>query len=171
MSSFLIALRMAVCSALLLFFTISISEAQTKQETIEWLESKLSLPANAENYDGSGRLIWDKRYQEALNDCKFKICFEYPRGGGRFIKLVATIPLKNIHLDERKYITIDYNGVDIDRFFSSSLAFEPDTYSSTSVSNSLPFRIIDKEPNLAERVFKALNHLATFCKEISPEKF
>ncbi len=120
------------------------SQAQTKEETVSWLQETLILnmvtvPSYGDDYFKDIRL-------ESIDECKIVLSFYYLGN-----KIKETLPIAEIKIDE--------NGFFIYNADVTYIMFQNEKeYSSHS---TLPFH--SKDQKLREKVEQAMKHLSTFC--------
>jgi hypothetical protein len=128
----------------MLIFATSTSLAQTKEETIAWLTEKFSQSANF--------------YMVSIDECK--VIFWYSDDWDMWQEI---IPLNGLLIDASGYLALDYEGIRQEHY---------EKFREDSPNEGRFFRlktshikISETEPNLHERIIKAITHLNTFCVE------
>jgi hypothetical protein len=141
-------------------FAASTSLAQTKEETIAWLQEKLSVAVHAKpDY---------KITDFSINECEMIFYIGTLKGGYYNFDKRYTLyyPLKGLSIGSITF-QLDYDGLKIVNTYYSNWdgtskgLLEADQYGPWTID----IQISETEPNLFERIIKAINHLSTFCVE------
>jgi hypothetical protein len=145
----------------MLIFAANTSLAQTKEETIEWLKEKLDVAAD--HYDWEAEIDWI-----SINECEIiiKYTFEettYERSYTEYI------PLNGLTISTYNGLSrfwLNYEGI---KRINTRYTYQDGTSAGSLRADSFnqwsEIEINETEPNLHERIIKAINHLSTFCVE------
>ncbi|OFM81178.1 hypothetical protein [Weeksella sp. HMSC059D05] len=154
----------------------NLSQAQTKEETIAWIKEKFEKyhkiqGYTKENYDGS----YDElTYSLVITPCRIELRYgvkedKYEINRTTTYGYITEISFNpnaskwgisddDVVIAEKDVVLYDYK-----HFFSKT--------TQKGYVNLIPDFDYKEEANLAERMAKALNHLATFCEETKNEAF
>jgi hypothetical protein len=141
----------------IVMFAASTSLAQTKEETIAWLQEKLDVAAK--HYDGAG-IDWI-----SINECEIIIKYTY-EGSTYELSYTEYIPLEGLLIDgDRSSFWLNYAGI---KRINTRYTYQDGTSGSLDADSFYErsaIKINETEPNLHERIIKAITHLNTFCVE------
>lgn len=143
------------------FFIVNSAFAQSKDETIEWLTSKLTKPNVIQTMLGSGCSIVSHDLVD-LNECNLRVQFQLKIATDLII-CEYDIPISGINYESINGLVIPFDGIK-EKWTRASGEVEI-KYVRVSY-----FRFANSEPDLQSRILKALNHLSTFCYR-KQEKF
>jgi hypothetical protein len=157
---------------LLLAFSISISKAQTKEETVEWITEKLK--ANMEGYYFSKSVLY-YRYTPTdftIDECQLtvNILEESSYSGGGSWEHTITVPLQDLIIrNDGTFYNFGIQKVTTATTYRDKSSIGAKGTLNDSKGN---FKInLDKERDILERMRKAFKHLATFCPPKKKETF
>ena len=145
----------------MLIFAASTSLAQTKEETIAWLKEKLEVAAD--HYDWEAEIDWI-----SINECE--IIIKYTCEGTTYeMSYTEYIPLEGLLIKNdgyRSLFWLNYEGIKrINTYYTYQDGTSAGSLSADSFHQWSDIKINETEPNLHERIIKAINHLSTFCVE------
>ncbi len=157
--------------AVLLFMAIAVSnhaQAQTKEETEQWINEKMNLHINKVNmqyFYGGDLILKEFSLKDGYLSAKFTIPSFYNKWNE--YKNERNIIYQNMPIKYFKYAketTLQYHGHQtiLDIYFDSYIEYEK------GADYRFVMGILDLEPNLLERTIKAFNHYKTFYP--TPEK-
>jgi hypothetical protein len=146
----------------MLMFATSTSLAQTKEETIKWLTEKFSKSLT----------VCTDRHELlnfSIDECEIIISFRYTKEWSSYDdRRIIYVPLKDLTITPLHFrFGLNYEGVRVVNSYKAKWdgasvdSLRADYYS----SDSYPIAINETEPNLHERIIKAITHLNTFCVE------
>lgn len=159
--------------ALLAF--VSLGQAQTKEETIAWIKEKFEKYHESGTYkkksleskssDGVGEWTYSLIITPCYIKLKYSVSDIYPGNirAGNFKDISFNPSTAKWSTSENGEVISDKKIIELDVISYSE--------HSNEYVNNMPFFDYSKEANLAERMAKALNHLATFCEETKNETF
>lgn len=130
-----------------LFLSIGIANAQTKEETIKWLKEKLGLYMKGENEQCKNIVL------ERINECEIVLSYQYRS------------PVANVYMQYTQILPTAIASISGEGKFtySANVASDQEQGKEAQFSTSSYLRLGNREENIRERVEKALKHLATFC--------
>ncbi len=148
----------------------------TKEETITWLKDKLTKhfknlkPVN-NNY---GWILSYSLESVDVKECEiiYKVSYSTPFSGGTITKITYTIPTKGLKIYS-SYFGLNYDGIKEEETSSISSGGRRNEVGTDYISSLQNYFGINcsGEEDLANRIQKAITHLATFCPEKEKEKF
>jgi hypothetical protein len=147
----------------LLMFATSTSLAQTKEETIEWLKEKLDVAAEVSGYYAYSPKQIDWIH---INECEMEIRYSYKHSNIKY-DYTLYIPLKGLGINYDDEFALDYDGIKkVDNGASDQEGWSVGSKDADYFTRYTDYiKINETEPNLHERIIKAINHLSTFCVE------
>jgi hypothetical protein len=150
----------------MLMFATSTSLAQTKEETIAWLQEKLDI--SAKHWDGNFQIE-----EISINECELEIRYTgivYPYYDGyQTEKYMFTeyIPFEGLEINDVNYFSlVYYQGI---KKVNTLHTYLDGTSAGLLSPNEFIYKsnikISETEPNLNKLIMKAIKHLSTFCVE------
>lgn len=141
---------------LLAMLVVDNSYGQTKEETIAWIKDKLSNSTKFIEVDGDAAARINFAIKK-IDECSIVITYKYGSNSssGGINDYEQTLPIKDVNINEKGRLTYSSEVV-VDKNISKG------KYSFIKASE---FEIVETEPDLRNRVLKALKHLATFCEK------
>jgi hypothetical protein len=160
---------LTICLIMATAFTVN---AQTKEETISWLQDKLEKHfVNFASYTNGWNCYYTFKSVE-INECKieYKCSYFWPFSKGTTEGFSIIIPTRDLKINSNGAFYHDFDG--IKKIHTSS------TYSGKLREDS-HFKSMERyfgintsgEVDLVNRIQKAINYLVTFCPEKKKETF
>jgi hypothetical protein len=139
-------------------FAASTSLAQTKEETIAWLQEKLDVAAD--HYNWQAEIDWI-----SINECEIIISYTFEETYYEH-SYKEYIPLKGLTISYEDRFQLDYDGIKkTNTYFANQDGTSAGSLDDDYFMQDSGIKINETEPNLHERIIKAINHLNTFCVE------
>jgi hypothetical protein len=148
------------------------SYAQTKEETISWLQEKLEKHfVNFASCTNGWNCYYTFKSVE-INECEieYKCSYFWPFSGGTTDGYRIIIPTKDLKINSKGAFYIDFDGIKSIHTSSTYVG----KLSKDSHFNSMDYYFGIKtsgEVDLVNRIQKAINFLGTFCPEKKKEAF
>jgi hypothetical protein len=158
----------------MMVFAVTISKAQTKQQTIDWLKEKLSkYVVNDEVYKNALSGSWTIQ-EVVINECEilFKCSHWWGFSGGTTDYYDIVMPTQDLTITSDACFALNYEGM---KETSTGTTYRDKsglnrTFNFKNTNNR--FRInYQAEVNIIERIQKAITHLAEFCPPKPKEAF
>ena len=150
-----------------MFLTLNVIQAQTKQETLDWIKQKVSKYGN---YDQGSRQYSDKYIYKISGDRIYlEIWFQRWDGGEKALVGKYSVNLNHI-IGTTSGIDISTQGLKISRLKKGLYSDEVENDDYVSQFDFFKGMQFDSEPDLKTRFKKALLTLADFNKAETPKE-
>lgn len=136
-------------ATLFCLITLYAVQAQTKEETITWLQEKLKKNVTLNCYECEG-VNYDVQVSECFITIKYSVL---QNSGKKYVGLKDIIPIQGVELS--------VNDIKMKDKSSSVTHIDSEGNATYGFSTALNLRKADE--NLFPRLQKAVDHLATFC--------
>lgn len=145
-------------ATLFCLLTLFTAQAQTKEETIAWLQEKLQKYAY---YDNDYRRFLITDFKVEVSECNIKFIYTEKQGYddrhlGDFYNQYRIIPIDKLEIlyDRGEIFTSIKNSLQCIKILSEN---------QLGLTSYTKVKITPGEEDLANRLQKAVDHLATFC--------
>jgi hypothetical protein len=137
-------------------FAASTSLAQTKEETIAWLQEKINVYAQRSYGDYQIELVY-------ITECRLEVEYSSEENPDQ-IDFIEYIPLNGLGINNKGYLKSDNKG--ITRIHLSYTNQDGEAVASIADTSFVSkASIIITESEIYDLFIKSINHLSTFCAE------